>query len=160
MNDKIADFGERWLLENYDKSRLEIEYNNDMERVFIQLKDTQTGSCTVFDADNIFAQVHEFVSKKHDDVTTYVIHMGDECYKGSAQDCARWYCNHKGIKLFIEPDAEDTLTLYAQIGNDKVLTLIAYFENGDNDIETTYKLFFTEFLLEQENPDYAIAELS
>ena len=70
--DKIADFGQQWLLNNSDKYRLEIVYENDMEQVFVQLRDLNTNKCTVFDADNIFAQVHEF-AKKHDDITTYVI---------------------------------------------------------------------------------------
>ena len=156
--DKIADFGQQWLLNNSDKYRLEIVYENDMEQVFVQLRDLNTNKCTVFDADNIFAQVHEF-AKKHDDITTYVIRMDGDTCNGSAQDCARWYCKRKGIKLFIEPHPDDSLELYAQIDNSNVLTPVAYFEN-DTDIETAYELFFTEYLLEQDNPDYAIAEVS
>ena len=168
MNDKTADLGQELLLSENATHTLEVEYNNDMEQIFIQLRNKTDGKCIVLDADSIFEQAYNILTKKHDDITAqYVIHMGCETFTGEPEDIARWYCLQKGIKLYIEPNLdkgaeENSSILLAAFPDRDILTHIAYFENGkdDNNIETGYRLFFHEYMLEPDNPDYELTEIS
>ena len=151
---KKADLGRELLLSENATHSLEVEYNNDMEQIFIQLRNK---------ADDI-------ITKKHDDIMTlYVIHMvvGNE-FTGTPEDIARWYCKLHDIKLYIEPDnnGKENL-LWASFPdedtgkhNSNTVTHIAYFENGECDFEAGYRLFFHEYMLEVDNPDYELTALS
>ena len=174
MNDKTAYLGEQMLLDENQKFKLETEYDYDGERIFIQLRNKENDECIVLDADNIFAQAFDIFSEKagkHDDVMTpFVIRSGCACFKGSPEDVARWYCKRNGIRLYIEPDndgKENLFVLWASFPdedtgehNSNTVTHIAYFENGECDIEAGYRLFFHEYMLEVDNPDYSLAAQS
>ena len=45
---QAAEKGEQFLLNNHKKYELEVEYDFDGERIFIQLTDKDSGTCTVF----------------------------------------------------------------------------------------------------------------
>ena len=60
----------------------------------------------------------------------------------------------------MDAGAEDNSSvLLAAFPDSDMLTHIAYFEN-DYDIETGYGLFFSEYMLECDNPDYELTEIS
>ena len=170
MNDRKADLGRELLLSENATHTLEVEYNNDMEQIFIQLRNKADDKCTVLDADSILEQAYDIITKKHDDIMTqYVIHMavGNE-FTGTPEDIARWYCKLHDIKLYIEPDnnGKENL-LWASFPdedtgkhNSNTVTHIAYFENDECDIEAGYRLFFHEYMLEADNPDYELTALS
>lgn len=77
--------------------------------------------------------------------------QGSYTTKRTRADIARAYCRREGIKLYIEPDKENELALWASwtscpsISN-KILSFIAYFtdfeDRRDTDIESAYSLFF------------------
>lgn len=164
---KNADLGQELLLRENATHTLEIEYNTDIEQVFIQLRNKADGKCVVLDADSIFEQAYDVLTEKHDNITTqYAIHMADgETFTGEPEDIARRYCKRRHVKLYIEPNmdkgAEDNSSVLLAAFPDKdMLTHVAYFENGDYDIETAYALFFSEYLLECDNPDYELTEIS
>lgn len=167
MNDKKADLGEQLLLNENAKHTLEVEYNTDMEQVFIQLRNKADGKCTVLNADSIFEQAYDFLTKKHENIMTqHTIRMDDgEAFTGEPEDIARWYCKLKHVKLYIEPNMDNgaeknSSVLLGAFPDRDTLTHIAYFENGDDDVETAYRLFFSEYMLECYNPDYELTELS
>lgn len=158
---KNADLGQELLLRENATHTLEIEYNTDMEQIFIQLRNKADGKCVVLDADSIFEQAYDVLTKKHE----ICIRMDGKTFTGEPEDIARWYCKHRHVKLYIEPNmdngAEDNSSvLLAAFPNKDMLTHIAYFENGDYDIETAYALFFSEYMLECDNPDYELTEIS
>ncbi len=161
-----ADLGQEMLLRENATHTLECEINRDMEQVFIQLRNYNTGECTVLNADNILEQAYDVLTQKHDNIATqYAIHMDGETFTGEPEDIARWYCKRRHVRLYIEPNmdagAEDNSSvLLAAFPDSDMLTHIAYFENGDYDIETAYALFFSEYMLEGDNPDYELTELS
>lgn len=163
---KKADLGQELLLRKNATHTLEIEYNTDMGQVFIKLRNKKNSKCVVLDADSILEQAYDVLTEKHDDITTlYAIHMDGETFTGEPEDIARWYCKHRHVKLYIEPNmdkgAEDNSSvLLAAFPDSDMLTHIAYFENGDYDIETAYALFFSEYMLEGENHDYELTKLS
>ena len=174
MNDKNAYLGQQMLLDENQKFKLETEYDYDSERIFVQLRNKESDECIVLDADNIFAQVFDVLNKKaekHDDtITQYVIHSCGVSFNGSPEDVARWYCKLHDIKLYIEPDTDGKQNLFVLWAsfpdkdtgkhyNDAV-THIAYFEDGECDIEAGYRLFFHEYMLEADNPDYELTALS
>ena len=167
---KKADLGQELLLSENATHSLEIEYNRDMEQVFIQLRDKKTDKCVVLDAESIFTQAYDVLTKTRNDVVTfsqYVIHMKGETFKGTQEDIARWYCKRRYVKLYIEPNTDGEGFMLWAMFPDKLTsehdnhncTHIAYFEN-DCDIESGYRLFFSEYMLECDNPDYELAELS
>lgn len=162
---KKADLGQELLLRENATHTLEIEYNTDMEQVFIQLRNKANGKCVVLDADSIFEQAYDVLTQKHDNIATqYAIHMDGETFTGEPEDIARWYCKRRHVRLYIEPNmdagAEDNSSvLLAAFPDSDMLTHIAYFEN-DYDIETGYGLFFSEYMLECDNPDYELTEIS
>lgn len=161
ITNKAAEKGQQFLLDNHEKYILNVEYDFDGERIFIQLNNKVNGDCTVFDGSDIFRQVYEFISTTQ--VKHYRLSMNGEDFKGTAEDIARWYCKHQNIKLFIEPDAkgkDDSTILWAHFQDAEEGTLIAYFENCSKDIETAYRLFFYEYMLQVDDPDFCIADLS
>ena len=167
MNDKKADLGEQMLLDENAKHTLEIEYNKDMEQIFVQLRNKESNECIVLDADSILEQAYDIITKKNDGTQArYFIHMADgNEFTGTPEDIARWYCKYRHMKLYIEPDTDgdkNSSVLLAAFPYSNTRTHIAYFENGldDNDIETGYRLFFYEYLLEPDNPDYELTEIS
>lgn len=155
---QAAEKGVQFLLDNHEKCRLEVEYDFDGERIFIQLTDKDSGTCTVFDGSDIFRQVHEFISRQE---KLYKLTLNGQDFTGTAEDVARWYCKQKGIKLYILPNnlENDALTLFAVFEKDDALMDIAQFEFDNNDIEVGYKLFFTEYMLKADKPDFTIVEL-
>lgn len=164
---KKADLGQELLLSDNVTHTLEVEYNNDMEQIFIQLRNKANGECTVLNADSIFEQAYDTITKKNNSTQArYVIHMADgNEFTGTPEDIARWYCKHRHMKLYIEPNMdgnENSFVLLAAFPYSYTLTHIAYFENGldDNDIEGGYRLFFTEFLRGGDSPDYELTEIS
>ena len=163
-----ADLGQEMLLRENATQTLEIELNRDMEQVFIQLRNKANGKCVVLDADSIFEQAYDVLTQKHDNIATqYAIHMDGETFTGEPEDIARWYCKRRNVKLYIEPDMDagtedNSSVLLAAFPDKDMLTRIAYFENGDYDVETAYALFFSEYLLEcnqPDNPDYELGEV-
>ena len=56
----------------------------------------------------------------------------------------------------------DALTLFAIFEKGDALFPVAEFEKDadDSDIETGYKLFFTKYMLTDDEPDFTITELS
>lgn len=160
---KKADLAKELLLNENATHTLECEINRDMEQVFIQLRNKADGKCVVLDADSIFEQAYDVLTKKHE----ICIQMDGETFTGEPEDVARWYCKRKHVKLYIEPNMDagtedNSSVLLAAFPDKDMLTHIAYFENGDYDVETAYTLFFSEYLLEcnqPDNPDYELGEV-
>lgn len=156
MNTKNADLGIQFLLDNYDNYRLRVDYDFDGETIDIEVLNLETNQSTVFDGSDIFRQVHEFFNRPE---KRYSISLANgKNFSGSPEDVARWYCIQEHIKLFIEPEGSQPV-LMAQFDNKDTCTHIAYLENGQYDIESAYRFFFFEYLLEVNNPDYSIAEI-
>ena len=162
---KNADLGQELLLRENATHTLEIEYNTDMEQVFIQLRNKADGKCVVLDADSILEQAYDVLTKKHE----ICIQMDSETFTGEPEDIARWYCKRRHVNLYIEPNMDagaeyNRSVLLAALPDSDMLTHIAYFENDDdNHIENAYRLFFLEYLLEGDkpnNPDYELEEVS
>lgn len=166
MITKNTDLGEQFLLSHESTYRLETMYDFDGKRVFIQLNNKDNGDCTVLDASDIFRQVYEFINKGSSEKQEkqYKLTMNGEDVKGTAEDIARWYCKHEDIKLYIEAEDESKdspIILWALFQNNDKGTLISYFEeNDEKDIEGGYRLFFNEYMLEVDDANYTIAELS
>ena len=73
--------------------------------------------------------------------------LDGEKITGTPADIACRYCSHEGIKLFIDDIPDEGLQIDALFPGAKACTYIACFEDGDtNDLETAYRLFFTEYL--------------
>ena len=172
MFEKNADLGRQFLFDNYDRIRLEVEYDFDAECIFIQLRDKEKGTCTVLDETGILAQVHEYAEKAKKEqqsakptVKRYKLTFQGQEFEGTAEDVARWYCQQKGVKLYIEPREDNGIpalfTLGSRIGTlDPVPDYVDMFEEHTPSFEDGYRLFFTEFMLNACNPDFTIAELS
>lgn len=163
MNDKTTDLGEQYLLDNYEKCRLEVEYDYDCDEVFIQLRDMSRGTCTVLDGSDIFRQVQEFVSRqaKNEPSKRYRIELNDEAFMGTAEDVARWYCKQKSIKLLMDGGDGVPPTLYAHLPNVKSLSpkeIYTFDIEEDVDFEAGYRMFFSEYMLKANNPDYCLTE--
>ncbi len=93
-----ADLGQELLLRENATHTLEIEYNRDMEQVFIQIRNKSDGKCVVLDADSIFEQAYDVLKKKHDEKTEQFlirIRMDGEIFIGEPEDIARLYCKRK-----------------------------------------------------------------
>lgn len=82
----------------------------------------------------------------------YTIAMNGNAITGTAEDVARWYCKQKGIKLYIITTC-NVPYLWAQFPKADNRTYIACFEDFEDDIENGYKLFFSEFLSEENTDD-------
>ena len=158
---QVAEKGEQFLLDNHEKYRLEVEYDFDGERIFIQLTDKDSGTHTVFNGSDIFRQVHEFVSRAQE--KHYKLTLNGQDFTGTAEDVARWYCKQKGIKLYIEPREDNGMPALFTWGRkpldystpdyvDVLKEKIPGFEDG-------YRLFFTSYMLETDNTDFTIMEL-
>lgn len=165
MNTNIADLGEKFLLSHEDTYKLETEYDFDGERVFIQLKNNDNGDCTVFDSSDIFRQVYEFINKGStgQQEKQYRLSMNGEDFTGTAEEVARWYCKHENIKLYMEPDTlenDGSFLLWGHFQHKKQGTFISYFENDETDIESAYRLFFNDYMLQLDDAGYRIVELS
>ena len=172
MFEKNADLGRQFLFDNYDRIRLEVEYDFDAECIFIQLRDKEKGTCTVFDETGILAQVHEYAEKAKQERTgkkpldkLYKLTLNGEEFVGKAEDVARWYCQQRDITLYIKPREDNGIpalfTLGSRIGTlDPVPDYVDMFEEHTPSFEDGYRLFFTEFMLNACNPDFTIAELS
>ena len=165
-----AEKGAQFLFENYDRVRLEVEYDFDAECIFIQLRDMEKGTCTVLDENDILMQVHEYSEKAKQQsakptVKRYKLTFQGEEFEGTAEDIARWYCQQKGVKLYIEPREDNGIpalfTIGRQIGTlDCVPDYVDIFEEKIPGFEDGYRLFFTVFMLNACNPDFTITELS
>lgn len=157
---QMTEKGEQFLLDNHEKCRLEVEYDFDGERIFIQLTDKDSGTCTVFDGSDIFRQVHEFVSREKE--KHYRLTLDGQDFTGTAEDVARWYCKQKGIKLYIEPREDNDIPALWVLGrpiDSYVPDYVDMFKEKTPGFEDGYRLFFTEYMLHAHNPDFAIVEL-
>lgn len=159
---QAAELGEQFLLDNYEKCRLEVEYDFDGERIFIQLTDKDSGTCTVFDGSDIFRQVHEFISRTQE--KHYRLTLNGQDFTGTAEDVARWYCKQKGIKLYIEPREDNGIPALFTWGRKPLdystPDYVDMFKEKIPGFEDGYRLFFTESMLTDDEPDFTITELS
>lgn len=90
----------------------------------------------------------------------YQVLIDNRLYTGTAEDIARCYCLQKGIKLYIDQLERKTLGLYALFPQKNTLTKITSFDKGeDTDIESGYRLFFSDYLREGAAPDCKVFEL-
>ena len=161
---QAAEKGEQFLLDNHEKCRLEVEYDFDGERIFIQLTDKDSETCTVLDGSDIFRQVHEFVSRENrEQEKHYRLTLNGQDFTGTAEDVARWYCKQKGIKLYIEPrednDVPALFTWERKPLDYSTPDYVDMFKEKIPGFEDGYRLFFTSYMLHAHNPDFAIVEL-
>lgn len=105
----------------------------------------------------------------------YVINWNGKTFRGSPEDVARWYCKQRSIKLYVEPNPinEQCFILLAAFLEGRRmdyvdgklqpvshLTDIGLFENCDYDVESAYRLFFREYMLEEDDCDYELGVAS
>lgn len=122
---------------------------------------------------NTYSRSKSAMSKKAK--KQYVIRWHGQVFKGSPEDVARWYCLQKGIKLYIE-EAQDGLYLLNMISPDntiqkyvdgKLQDVQCLVDVGEMDycfdIESGYRLFFTDWLAEEVgelDADFELGEVS
>ena len=95
------------------------------------------------------------------DSKTYRIVLDDKQFIGTAEDVARWYCQQRGVKLYVEGDgSSEVKALYAYFSEVNKQDKIAQFKEGTPDLETGYRLFFTEYLLVPDELDCDITEIT
>lgn len=81
----------------------------------------------------------------------YTIQRDGENLSGTAEDIAREYCKHKGIRLCIAPMEENGgLYLLADFSHSGNLQPVTRLEDYNIDFETGYRLFFSEYLYSHE----------
>ncbi|MBQ7220741.1 MAG: hypothetical protein IJS28_07165 [Synergistaceae bacterium] len=90
----------------------------------------------------------------------YKITLDSKSFIGTEADVARWYCKQKDIKLYIEPEnGSGALVVYARMEETDGLTLVAHLDVfRGTDIETSYKMFFREYMQTKEEPDFVLTE--
>ena len=165
MNAKATE-GERMLIERKDKYSLDLVYAPETKFIGLTLyEECEDGTLEVvtdLDLSSIFEQVADAIKANEREYYCFLWKNDEKSsFSGTPEDVAHWYCQHEGIKLFIENSANDTASyaLYAIFPDSKSdeYTCIAAFEARPHDIETAYELFFSEYLAEnQEKGKYTL----
>lgn len=92
----------------------------------------------------------------------YRITIDGEEYTGTAEEVARWYCERKGITLYVEPEiyGDAGYKLYADIPDFDRHRKISRFEVDVPYMDEWYRLFFRNYMQVHEDESCSLKEIS